>query len=100
MTPKRMVTSVSDGRNGRRRVDISEPSFGVLLNTPTLLLITALMFYPILASLWGSLHFQRLRLGSVPQFVGYKNYADILGREEFWEALRVSAVFGGATLVA
>ena len=94
------MTAVSSATKRRQRIDLSEPTFGLLLNTPTLCLITALMLYPILASLWGSLHFQRLRFGSVPQFVGFKNYADILGREEFWEALRVSVVFAGASLLA
>ena len=91
------MASLSQGQRSARP---SDTAFGLLLNAPTLLLITALMVYPILASLWGSLHFQKLQFGSVPQFVGLKNYADILTRAEFWEALRVSAVFAGATLLA
>jgi multiple sugar transport system permease protein len=79
---------------------LSESALGVLLNAPTLLLITGLMLYPIFASLWGSLHFQQLRFNSVPQFVGLKNYADILLRSEFWDALRVSVIFAGASLLA
>lgn len=84
----------------RRLLDPSERTFGFLLNSPAVLLITALMLYPIAASFWGSLHFQQLKFGSVPRFVGFKNYLDILGREDFWDALSVSGVFAGATLAA
>jgi multiple sugar transport system permease protein len=92
------ATVVSTARSLGRSTSLSEAGFGFLLNAPAVLLITALMLYPIVASFWGSLHFQQLRFGSAPQFVGWKNYLDILKQDDFWDALRVSAVFAGATL--
>jgi multiple sugar transport system permease protein len=88
-------------RDSARRplIMASESSFGFLLNAPAVLLITALMLYPIAASLWGSLHFQQLRFDSVSKFVGLQNYIDIFKRDDFWDALGVSAVFAGTTLL-
>lgn len=85
-------------RRERHATGLSEPGFAFLLNAPTLLLIAALMLWPLIWSLWGSLHFQQLRFNSVPRFVGLQNYLDVLGRAEFWEALVTSGIFAGATL--
>jgi multiple sugar transport system permease protein len=89
---------MSTGLVRARSISIPETGFAFLLNAPAVLLIAALMLYPIAASLWGSLHFQHLRFGSTSEFVGLTNYLDILKEDDFWDALRVSAIFAGATL--
>jgi multiple sugar transport system permease protein len=85
----------------RRR--LSEPSFAFLLNAPALLAIVALVGYPIVYSLWLSLHRYNLKRPGLFRFIGVENYVAILRSEEFWAALQVTLVFtalGVALVVA
>jgi multiple sugar transport system permease protein len=77
----------------RRR--LSEPSFAFLLNAPALLAIVALVGYPIVYSLWLSLHRYNLKRPGLFRFIGAENYLTILRSEEFWAALQVTLVFTG-----
>jgi ABC-type sugar transport system permease subunit len=85
----------------RRR--LSEPSFAFLLNAPALLAIVGLVGYPIVYSLWLSLHRYNLKRPNVFRFIGVQNYVEIFGSEEFWAALQVTLAFtalGVALVVA
>jgi len=85
----------------RRR--LSEPSFAFLLNAPALLAIVALVGYPIVYSLWLSLHRYNLKRPGLFRFIGVENYLTILRSEEFWAALQITLVFtalGVALVVA
>ena len=75
----------------RRR--LSEPSFAFVLNAPALLAIVVLVGYPIVYSLWLSLHRYNLKRPALFRFVGLENYVAILGSEEFWAALQITVVF-------
>jgi multiple sugar transport system permease protein len=63
------------------------------LNAPAVLLILALVLYPILYSFWMSLHRYNLRRPDQIGFVGAENYRNILSDPLFWDSLRVSALF-------
>ena len=75
----------------RRR--LSEPSFAFLLNAPALLAIVGLVGYPIAYSLWLSLHRYNLKRPNLFRFIGFGNYVEIFGSDEFWAALQVTLVF-------
>ena len=71
------------------------PTHILVFLAPALLIYTALMIYPILASLW-------LSLNTAPQngpqvFAGLANYVRLFGSEQyagpFWNALKNNAVF-------
>jgi len=50
--------------------------------------------YPLLQTVWQSLHRQDLRFaGAEPTFVGLANYLTLLGDERFWGALARTAAF-------
>ncbi len=70
-----------------------EPSFAFLLNAPALLAIVLLVGYPIVYSLWLSLHRYNLKRPRVFAFVGVENYLAILRSSEFWEALQITLAF-------
>jgi len=71
-----------------RRRRLSEPSFAFLLNAPALLAIVGLVGYPIAYSLWLSLHRYNLKRPSLFRFIGFGNYVEILGSDEFWRRSR------------
>ena len=76
-----------------------EPGFAYLLNAPAVLLIAALVGGPLVASFIGSLESQQLRLGSVPNFVGLRNYSDLIGSRDFWDALATTGRFAAASVI-
>jgi multiple sugar transport system permease protein len=79
--------------SGAQRRKLKEPSFAFVLNAPALLAILALVGYPILHSLWLSLHRYNLRRPNVFAFIGLQNYGTILAAPEFWTAVRVTLTF-------
>jgi multiple sugar transport system permease protein len=72
---------------------LSDPSFAYLLNAPALLAIVLLVGYPILYSLWLSLHRYNLKRPRLFQFISFENYAAILRSPEFWAAFQVTLIF-------
>ena len=66
---------------------------GMAFITPTLLIITAILVYPILQSVVLSFGESSID-GSVPyKFVGFKHYFALLQTERFWNALTVTVIF-------
>lgn len=69
-----------------------------LMLTPMTVLLLALTVFPTLYSLWLSLT-DRTASGKDTSFVGFGNYADLLGGAQLWEAFRLTAVFCVAAVV-
>ena len=68
--------------------------FGVFALLPALIIIVAILAYPMAASLWLSLHHVELAGGQVTQnFIGLANYSDLLDDDAFRLALANSAYF-------
>jgi multiple sugar transport system permease protein len=63
---------------------------------PALLLIGALILYPVAYAGWLSLH-EKHSFFPAQRFVGLANYVDIAGDQEFWDSLRRGVVYAGAT---
>jgi len=70
--------------------------YGYLFLAPVLLFLAAVIVLPLAHAFWTSLH--RVR-GLNVTFVGLANYARALSDEAFWQALRVSLVFTGTSVV-
>lgn len=66
---------------------------GWLFLLPTIAIVMCVSFYPLLRTFYTSLTDTRMASGREPQFVGLANYADILGRNSFWEAMRHTLFF-------
>jgi trehalose/maltose transport system permease protein len=60
---------------------------------PAMLIVCAISIYPLLRTFYTSLTDVRMASGREPQFVGFANYADLLGRRTFWEAMRHTVLF-------
>ena len=68
---------------------MKENRLGMLLLSPALLVLTALVIVPLLATIAFS--FFDLRLGeSSAKFIGLQNYGDLLASEQFWRSLRIT----------
>lgn len=66
-----------------------------LMILPGLLLISVVIFYPVLSGMWLSLHELKLLRPQLGQpFVGLQQFRDLLVDEKFWISLRNTAVFG------
>jgi multiple sugar transport system permease protein len=96
--PADIASAVESVATTRRRAPRA-PSFTLLLNLPALLVILALVGYPIVHSLWLSLHRYNLRRPNVFSFVGLQNYVTILSAPEFWAALRITLTFSALSLL-
>jgi len=75
--------------------------FGVGALLPALAIILAILAYPMVASLWLSLHNVALAGGRMQQdFVGFANYNDLLASDTFRLAVANSAFFSVCEVVA
>jgi multiple sugar transport system permease protein len=64
---------------------------------PSLLFLACVILLPLAHAFWTSFH--RIR-GLNATFVGFANYARVLGEEAFWRALEVSLVFVSVSVAA
>ena len=82
------MSSLSETRRfSRRPIELPERLFGIGLASPALLVTLALLAYPLVYSLWISLH--KVTLGSDNwKFVGLDNYVGILRDPLFWPSLQ------------
>jgi len=83
----------------RRALSYENPSFAYLLNAPAIFAIGLLVVFPIIDSAWLSLHHYDLMQPRTFAFVGFANFAAILGSSEFWAAFVVTAEFTCFALV-
>jgi ABC-type sugar transport system permease subunit len=69
------------------------------LGSPALIVVVLVGAFPLLWTVWTSLHRHDLRVpGSGSAFVGLANYAEALGAPRFREALAHTATFTGVTV--
>jgi multiple sugar transport system permease protein len=75
-----------------------ERAFPYVLNLPAVIILLALIAYPIGLSFWISLHKQNLRRPRDFPFVGFGNYVDALTSSDFANALSVTLKFTVASV--
>ena len=77
----------------------SDVRLAVLLCAPALLSIGAVALFPLLYTVWESLHAHDLRMPWLGRpFIGLGNYAEALSDERFWEALAHTGLFALLTV--
>jgi multiple sugar transport system permease protein len=67
--------------------------FAYLLNVPALVMIFALIAYPIAYSFWLSLQRYNLKRPDLQRFVGFGNYLQLLTDDTFLNSVKVSCIF-------
>jgi multiple sugar transport system permease protein len=77
---------------------VSEGMKGFLFVAPSLVLLFAFAAYPLGSSLWLSLQEVEV-FSNQHQFVGLRNYSELLSASDFWSSLWKGLVFSVATVV-
>jgi multiple sugar transport system permease protein len=77
---------------------VKDRHLGYLFLAPTALAMLLVFVYPLLVSLWSSLHYDVFTQPARYRFIGVQNYVTILKDALFWNALRNSLVFFLATV--
>ena len=81
-----------------RRTRWSENLFAYLLNLPSVVMILALVGYPLVYSFWLSLNKYDLKKPQDIHFLGLGNYIHLLGLKEFWVSFRLTLLFACASV--
>ncbi|MFP3914536.1 MAG: carbohydrate ABC transporter permease [Actinomycetota bacterium] len=63
-----------------------------LFSFPSILLVSAILAFPVLYGLWQSLY-RRENLGADPEFVGIQNYLDMFSADTFWHSMSRTAIY-------
>lgn len=84
-------------RSRRRQSSRNHRVAGLLFLLPGGLVITLFVIYPVLQSLWMSLHDWSF-FRTTQDFVGFGNYSELLNDPRFWNALWNTAVYTFATV--
>jgi multiple sugar transport system permease protein len=85
----------------RRSRGISERRLAAYMVSPSLLLIALVAAYPIGYAIWLSLHEYSVRVAGLSRWagsLGLGNYSNILQDSEFWQAVRTTFIFTGASV--
>jgi multiple sugar transport system permease protein len=67
--------------------------------SPSLALIAIVAAYPIGYAVWLSLHEYSVRVAGLSRWAGFKNYSTALQSSEFWDAVKTTFIFTGASVV-
>lgn len=85
------------GRTAQRKRKINLVPYGFL--SPTIILIVVLMLIPIVMVIWYSL-MDNVITKKNPRFVGFSNYAEVLGSESFHTAILNTVFFTTVSVAA
>lgn len=76
-----------------RELNLTEEELATVLLFPVVVFLLTVSFYPIVDTVWGSLHTGYVLEHETRQFVGLQNYEQILNSGQFWNALTVSLIY-------
>jgi multiple sugar transport system permease protein len=94
------AASIQAGTPQRKRSKgVPERRLAALMVSPSLLLIAIVAAYPIGYAVWLSLHEYSVRVAGLSRWAGFKNYSTALQSSEFWDAVRTTFIFTGASVV-
>jgi len=80
-------------RRQKKVKELSNFQFALLLTLPVVIFLIMVVIYPLGYALWAS--FQRINFfgGYRTNFVGFKNYINVLHSPDFWHSVKVSLRF-------
>lgn len=61
--------------------------------SPSILIMTLLMVIPLGMAIWLGMHFMTYENVLNPEWVGLRNYADVLGDARFWQSFQFTAIY-------
>ena len=60
---------------------------------PSIFMMTTLMVIPLVMAIWLGMNFMTFNNIDAPQFVGLRNYIDVLTDPRFWQSFRFTALY-------
>lgn len=78
---------------GDRTIEEKEALLGYALIAPSLLLIAAVILYPVLYNVYLSFTIVPLNPTESPQWIGLEHYYSLFGSSQFWAALKTTVIF-------
>ena len=82
----------------RRSRGLSERRLAAVMVSPSLLLIALVAAYPIGYAVWLSLNEYSVRVAGLSRWAGLRNYENVLSDPAFWDALKNTFIFTGASV--
>jgi multiple sugar transport system permease protein len=83
--PKRAKPQLSEGAKAERRL-------GLMLIAPAVVVMIAVTAYPVIYAIYLSLERYNLELPQDVKFIGFANYAAVLGSQYWWQSLTVTVI--------
>ena len=65
---------------------------------PSIFMMTMLMVIPLIMAIWLGTQFMTFTNINAPQFVGLRNYIDVLTDSQFWQSFRFTALYAGVVV--
>lgn len=62
-------------------------------SAPSIVVMTLFMVIPLLMAIWLGMQFMTFNNITSPQFVGLRNYAEVLGDSRFWQSFGFTALY-------
>lgn len=62
-------------------------------SAPSIIIMTLLMVIPLFMAIWLGTQFMTFNNINDPQFVGLRNYTDVLGDNRFWQSFRFTLLY-------
>ena len=87
-----LVNAGADRGPRHHRTRRKEKALGVALLIPSLCIFAAFFFYPLYRLFYLGLH-QQNRFGTAERWVGWSQYGEVLGGEEFLDGVRISTTY-------
>ena len=81
-----------------RNEDIMKRATFFRFAAPSIITMTLLMVIPLLMAIWLGLQFMTYTNLRSPQFVGLRNYIDVLSDIRFWQSFRFTVVYTAITV--
>ena len=66
--------------------------------SPSILVMTLLMVIPLGMAIWLGMHFMTYDNVLNPEWVGLRNYSDVLGDSRFWQSFQFTALYAAVVV--
>lgn len=87
---------IADAKTRFRRyrdLQLTEEELATALLLPVVAYLLVISFYPIVDTVWGSLHSGYVLENRPTEFIGLSNYEALMGSGSFWNSLIVSLIY-------
>jgi multiple sugar transport system permease protein len=94
-----MATSVRSDPVARQPSEMSNLQFALIVSIPVLLFLVVVVAYPLAYALYLSFNDIQFFGGYSADWVGFKNYVDVVFDQSFWSSLRLTLLFSFEAVV-